>query len=64
MVIGVSGNPATFARDARILVDSGYDLNSVAVVDQLNGSHHVELVAFFYRGLCLTSQKRRSRSLP
>jgi 23S rRNA (uracil1939-C5)-methyltransferase len=49
LVIGVSCNPGTFARDARILVDGGYDLNSVTVVDQFNWSHHVELVASFYR---------------
>ncbi len=47
VVIGVSCNPATFARDARILVDGGYRLDSVKVVDQFTWSHHVELVAGF-----------------
>jgi 23S rRNA (uracil1939-C5)-methyltransferase len=46
-VIGVSCNPATFARDARILTDGGYTLDSVTVVDQFIWSHHVELVAVF-----------------
>ena len=36
-----------FARDARILVDGGYRLDSVRVVDQFTWSHHVELVAAF-----------------
>jgi 23S rRNA (uracil1939-C5)-methyltransferase len=46
-VLGVSCNPATFARDARILVDGGYRLASVQVVDQFTWSHHVELVGAF-----------------
>lgn len=48
-VIGVSCNPITFARDARILVDGGYTLDSVQVVDQFVWSHHVELVGVFSR---------------
>jgi 23S rRNA (uracil1939-C5)-methyltransferase len=47
LLIAVSCNPATFARDARILVDGGYRLNSVKVIDQFTWSHHVELVAGF-----------------
>lgn len=47
LIIGVSCNPATFARDARILVDGGYSLESVRVIDQFTWSHHVELVAAF-----------------
>ncbi|HTH96602.1 MAG TPA: class I SAM-dependent RNA methyltransferase [Stellaceae bacterium] len=47
LLVGVSCNPATFARDARILVDGGYRLDSVRVIDQFTWSHHVELVAAF-----------------
>jgi 23S rRNA (uracil1939-C5)-methyltransferase len=47
LLVGVSCNPATFARDARLLVDGGYRLDSVRVVDQFTWSHHVELVAAF-----------------
>jgi 23S rRNA (uracil1939-C5)-methyltransferase len=47
LLVGVSCNPATFARDARILVDGGYWLDSVRVIDQFTWSHHVELVAAF-----------------
>jgi 23S rRNA (uracil1939-C5)-methyltransferase len=49
-VIAVSCNPATFARDARILVDGGYQLIHVAPVDQFLWTPHVELVAHFRRG--------------
>jgi 23S rRNA (uracil1939-C5)-methyltransferase len=47
ILVGVSCNPATFARDARILVDGGYRLISLQVIDQFTWSHHVELVASF-----------------
>lgn len=47
VVIGVSCNPATFARDALILREGGYRLNAIKVIDQFIWSHHVELVASF-----------------
>ncbi|MFT0858501.1 class I SAM-dependent RNA methyltransferase [Ancylobacter sp. G4_0304] len=49
LVIGVSCDPATFARDARLLVDGGYRLESVTPVDQFLYSTHVELVGVFRR---------------
>ncbi|PHS74061.1 MAG: RNA methyltransferase [Rhodospirillaceae bacterium] len=48
-VVAVSCNPATFARDARVLVDGGYRLVDVLPVDQFTFSAHVELVARFER---------------
>ena len=45
----VSCNPGTFARDARMLVDGGYDLKNVIPVNQFAWSPHVELVAEFVR---------------
>jgi 23S rRNA (uracil1939-C5)-methyltransferase len=47
VLVGVSCNPVSFARDARILVDGGYRLESLQVIDQFTWSHHVELVAAF-----------------
>jgi 23S rRNA (uracil1939-C5)-methyltransferase len=47
--VGVSCNPATFARDARILVDAGFALERVLPVDQFLWSPHVELVGVFSR---------------
>ena len=49
IVVAVSCDAATFARDARILVDGGYKLASVTPVDQFRYSFHVELVAKFER---------------
>ena len=46
-VAAVSCNPASFARDARILLDGGYRLVRVIPVDQFLFSAHVELVAHF-----------------
>lgn len=48
-VIAVSCNPATFVRDARILLDAGFRLEHVTPVDQFLWSPHVELVAVFSR---------------
>lgn len=48
-VVAVSCNPATLARDARILLDGGYKLGSVTPVDQFTYSAHVEVVAVFRR---------------
>ena len=45
----VSCNPATFARDAKLLVDGGYSLAWVRPVGQFRWSTHVELAAAFSR---------------
>ncbi|MBV9349084.1 MAG: class I SAM-dependent RNA methyltransferase [Pseudolabrys sp.] len=49
LVIGVSCDPVTFARDAGILIAGGYALTRVVPVDQFRYSSHVELVAAFTR---------------
>ena len=46
----VSCNPATFARDAKTLVDGGYVLEWVHPVGQFRWSTHAELAACFTRG--------------
>jgi len=47
--VAVSCNPASFARDTRILVDGGFRLTGLTIVDQFVWSAHVELVAAFRR---------------
>jgi 23S rRNA (uracil1939-C5)-methyltransferase len=49
VVVAVSCNVATFARDALILIDGGYGIESVTPVDQFRHTPHVELVARFKR---------------
>lgn len=49
-IVGVSCNPVSFARDARILADGGYVLSQVSVIDQFAYSPHVELVGVFQKG--------------
>jgi 23S rRNA (uracil1939-C5)-methyltransferase len=49
VVIAVSCNAETFARDAAILVSGGFALESVTPVDQFLFSPHVEIVARFAR---------------
>ncbi|RZJ00674.1 MAG: class I SAM-dependent RNA methyltransferase [Brevundimonas sp.] len=49
VVVGVSCNPVTFARDARLLIDAGFRLKRVTPVDQFLWSAHVELVGVFTR---------------
>jgi 23S rRNA (uracil1939-C5)-methyltransferase len=45
LVVAVSCNPATFARDTRELARGGYRLIAVTPVDQFRYAAHVEIVA-------------------
>jgi len=47
LVVAVSCNVNTFARDAKLLVDGGYRIEAVTPVDQFRHTPHVELVAQF-----------------
>jgi len=49
VVIAVSCNAATFARDARVLLDGGYRLEAVTPVDQFRYTPHVEIAARLVR---------------
>jgi 23S rRNA (uracil1939-C5)-methyltransferase len=48
-LVYVSCNPATFARDAKLLVDGGWRIAHVQPVGQFRWSTHVELAATFSR---------------
>lgn len=50
LVVAVSCNPSSFARDAKLLVDGGYRLESVLPVDQFLWTPHLEVVGVFRRG--------------
>lgn len=47
VVVAVSCNVTTFARDAKILIEGGYRIEGVTPVDQFRHTPHVELVARF-----------------
>lgn len=49
LVIAVSCNPSTFVRDARLLIEGGYQLKAITAVDQFKYTAHIELVARFER---------------
>ncbi|MGJ4901099.1 class I SAM-dependent RNA methyltransferase [Bradyrhizobium sp. HKCCYLS2058] len=49
VIVAVSCNVTTFARDVRMLIDGGYKLETVVPVDQFRHTPHVELVARLVR---------------
>ena len=49
-VIYVSCNPATLARDAKLLASAGYKLSSVTAIDQFLWTARLESVSVFRRG--------------
>ncbi len=59
LIASISCNAATFARDARILVDGGFGIEAVTPLDQFRFSPHVEIAAVFRRPI----RKARARRL-
>jgi 23S rRNA (uracil1939-C5)-methyltransferase len=47
VLVAVSCSPQTFVNDANMLVEGGYKLEEVTMVDQFSYSDHSELVARF-----------------
>lgn len=48
-IIYISCNPKTFARDGKTLVDGGFTMGPVQLIDQFRFSAHIELAACFSR---------------
>lgn len=49
-LVYVSCDPATLARDSKVLLAAGWDLASVTAVDLFPNTAHIECVAVFVRG--------------
>jgi 23S rRNA (uracil1939-C5)-methyltransferase len=60
LIVAVSCNAESFARDAAILCSGGYELLRVEPIDQFRHTPHVEIVAGFRRQ---TQKRRRVRPL-
>ncbi len=48
-IVGVSCNPTTWSRDAKLLKEGGFHLSRVTPVDQFPNTPHLELVSVFVR---------------
>ena len=46
-IIAVSCNPHSFVKDAEVLLNCGYEISEITLVDQFAYSNHSELVALF-----------------
>ena len=46
-ILYISCNPATFAREAVVILNEGYALRQLRMVDQFPNTYHIELIAEF-----------------
>jgi 23S rRNA (uracil1939-C5)-methyltransferase len=58
LVVSVSCDAATFARDAAILIDAGFRLERVIPVDQFKYSPHLEVIGILKRDTAKPKRKR------
>ena len=48
-VVYISCNPASYARDVRVLLDAGFKLQRLEGIDQFRWSKHIELQSYLTR---------------
>jgi 23S rRNA (uracil1939-C5)-methyltransferase len=58
LVVSVSCDAATFARDAAILMGAGYTLERVIPVDQFKHSPHLEVVGILTKEKAKPARRR------
>ena len=46
-IVYVSCNPTTFAREAPVFLNGGYELRRITMVDQFPNTYHIEIVSLF-----------------
>ncbi|MBJ2127934.1 23S rRNA (uracil(1939)-C(5))-methyltransferase RlmD [Alteromonas sp. IB21] len=46
-IVYVSCNPRTFSRDAKVLLDGGYEMEKAGAVEMFPFTHHMEMMALF-----------------
>ena len=56
-IVYVSCNPATFARDAKILKSEGYEIKEIQPVDMFPQTMHVETVALMTKSTEVECEK-------
>jgi 23S rRNA (uracil1939-C5)-methyltransferase len=49
VICSISCNPITFARDAAILMEGGYQIKDISLIDQFKWTAHLEIAAIFAR---------------
>jgi len=48
-IVYVSCNPSTFSRDAKVLIDGGYEMEKAGIAEMFPFTHHMEMMALFTR---------------
>ena len=62
-IVYVSCDPATLARDLKVLSEQGYEVEKVCAVDQFSHSSHVELWCCYKGRICRNLEYEMNREL-